>query len=70
MNGTSQGKTSCVVCVCVFFVFPRNRTHERVPRFTDPEVQPDYPEKKHEYLIARSQLTWSGVRWDSVPFNF
>ena len=26
--------------------------------------------KKPEYLIARSRLTWSGVRWDSVPFNF
>ncbi len=26
--------------------------------------------KKPEYLVARSQLTWSGVRWDSVPFNF
>ncbi len=26
--------------------------------------------KKPEYLITRSQLTWSGVRWDSVPFNF
>ncbi len=23
--------------------------------------------KKPEYLIARSQLTWSGARWDSVP---
>ena len=28
------------------------------------------PRKKPEYLIARSQLTGHGVRWDSVPCNF
>ena len=25
--------------------------------------------KKPGYLITRLQFTWSGVRWDSVPFN-
>ena len=38
-------------------IWPTGPTNERTP-------------KKPKYLIARSQLTFHGVRWDSVPFNF
>ena len=41
---------------------PRNLTHRTHER-TDPE-------RTWVSKNARSQLTWSGVRWESVSFNF
>ena len=51
--------------------FPFQNHHFQVPRFQEISNKTHVSRTpKPEYLITRSQLTWSGVRWDSVPFNF
>ena len=50
------------ICWAAVF-FRKSDPRSDLNRFTDPN-------KNLGYLITRSQLSWSGVRWCSVPFNF
>ena len=56
--------TSFIAVLCSSILYNSSKKY--------PTVGPTFhgPRKKPEYLIARSQLTFHGVRWDSVPFNW
>ena len=51
--------------VCWVFL----RLYGSIYPIKSPTGSTERTQKQPEYLIARSQLTFHGVRWDKVPFN-